>query len=55
MDLAMLSACIFLIVTCFSRMCGYEVAWTNLADLQVNICYMEDTRDFMGMGGPIVR
>lgn len=54
MSLLKISSCMFFLITCFGGMRGFEAVWTNLAGLRFDICFMEDTDDFTGIGWPIV-
>lgn len=54
MPLKDISAAMFLLVTCLGGMRGFEAVWTDLAGLRYDVCYMEDSEDYTGVGWPIV-
>lgn len=54
MDLHEISTCMFLIVTCFGGVRGYEAMWTDLAALVYDILYCEMTMDYSAVAWPVV-
>jgi hypothetical protein len=53
-DMLWLSAVMFLLVSCFGGMRGYEVVWTDLAALLHDISRCENEEDYTGVGWPLV-
>ena len=53
-DLSWISAVMFLLVSSFGGMRGYEVVWTDLAALLHDIQRCELEEDFSGVGWPLV-
>ena len=53
-NLQVISAAMFLIITCCGGMQGYEAVWTDLSALQYDILYCESLEDFEAVSWPIV-
>ena len=53
-NLIWLSAVMFLLVSSFGGMRGYEVVWTDLAALLHDVSRCENEEDFTGVGWPLV-
>ena len=53
-DQKWISAVMFLLVSSFGGMRGYEVVWTDLAALLHDIQRCEDEEDYTGVGWPVV-
>lgn len=54
MDMNMISAAMFLLVTCFGGMRGVKAVWTDIAGLRFDLHYMEDNEDYTGVGWPVI-
>lgn len=53
-DMHWLSAVMFLLVSSFGGMRGYEVVWTDLAALLHDMARCEEEEDYTGVGWPLV-
>ena len=53
-NLQVISAAMFLIITCCGGMRGYEAVWTDLSALRYDISYCESLGDFEAVSWPIV-
>eukprot|EP00978_Attheya_sp_CCMP212_P038609 scaffold192798_cov54-Attheya_sp.AAC.1 len=54
MDIDEIAAALFSTVTFSSGMRGYETMWTDLAALRAELANIELTRDYRGVGWPVV-
>ncbi len=54
MPLVLVSACMFLLVSCFGEMWGFEVVWTDLTALRYNIAHCKSAKDDLTVSWPIV-
>ena len=53
-SLHVISACMFLMVSCLGRIWGFKVVWTDLAMLKHDLSHCEALEDFSAMSWPIV-
>lgn len=54
MELNEIGAALFTTITFCSGMRGYETMWTDLAALRAELAHIELTRDYRGVGWPVV-
>eukprot|EP00978_Attheya_sp_CCMP212_P035409 scaffold154039_cov29-Attheya_sp.AAC.1 len=54
MELESIGAALFCTVTFCSGMRGYETIWTDLAALRAEVEHIDLTRDYRGVGWPVV-